>query len=289
MGIGHHSGFQASGAPTPAGPPVLHAASLGAGGVPLLLLHGIGGAGSSWMPVAARLASQRRVLVPDLLGFGQSPWPDTAYTLEEHVAAVDRLLQDRGLGDGPLDVAGHSLGAIVAAELASRTPRMRHLTLVSLPYFTTEEEARRTIGNAGLLARLTVMGHWAAGAVCDVMCALRPQLRFLAPHFAPHVPAEVARDSLMHNYRSYSRTLENVVVRHRLDLALGRLTDRHVTFVHGNADRTAPLGDVQALAKQYSRWRVEVVAAADHHLPILRPELLARLLSEPIAQVSPAG
>jgi len=120
---------------------MLHAADLGSGGVPLLLLHGIGGAGSSWMPVAKQLASERRVIVPDLLGFGQSPWPDVGYTVEEHLDALDRLLIERGLGDRPLDVAGHSLGAILAAELAARYGRVRRLTLVSLPYFATEEEA----------------------------------------------------------------------------------------------------------------------------------------------------
>ena len=112
----------------------------------MLLLHGIGGAGSSWMPVAKQLASERRVIVPDLLGFGQSPWPDVGYTVEEHLDALDRLLIERGLGDRPLDVAGHSLGAILAAELAARSGRVRRLTLVSLPYFATEEEARATRG-----------------------------------------------------------------------------------------------------------------------------------------------
>ena len=264
---------------------MLHAADLGSGGVPLLLLHGIGGAGSSWMPVAKQLASERRVIVPDLLGFGQSPWPDVGYTVEEHLDALDRLLIERGLGDRPLDVAGHSLGAILAAELAARYGRVRRLTLVSLPYFATEEEARATIGKAGGLARLTVMRHWAAGAVCGVMCALRPQLRFLAPHFAPHVPADVARDSLMHNYRSYSRTLENVVVRQRLHGAIERLAARQVTLVHGDVDQTAPLKNVLALAKRHPHWRAEVVEGVGHHLPILRSNLLAALLAPPVEGV----
>ncbi len=100
---------------------------------------------------------------------------------------------------------------------------------------------------------------------------------------ASHLPAEVARDSLMHNYRSYSRSLENVIVRHRLDPALRRLTDRHVMFLHGDADQTAPLPNVQTLEQRHRGWSLRVVTGAGHHLPILRPELLASLLSETLA------
>lgn len=251
----------------------------GAGGRPLLLLHGIGGGKSSWTPVVSILAGHRRTLTPDLLGFGRSPWPDIGYTVDDHLVALEQLLRDRGLATGQIDVAGHSMGAILAAAFAARhAGRVERLTMVCLPYFRSESEARHWIASIGLLARLTVLGHWAAGTICGVMCALRPTLTFLAPHFAPHVPAAVARDALMHNYASYSRTLQNVIVRHRLDPALDRLADRPVRLVHGDRDRSAPLDNVRPLVERYPCWRLQVVAGADHHLPLEQPERLAELL-----------
>ena len=245
---------------------------------PLLLLHGIGAGASSWLQVAQRLAPERRVLAPDLLGFGASPWPDAAYTVDDHLRAVQELLGARGLADSPLEIAGHSMGAILAAELAARLGlRVRRLALVSLPYFRSEAEARESIGQLGVLARLTVLGHWGAGLACGAMCALRPQLRFLAPHFAPHVPAEVARDAVMHNYTSYSRSLEHVIVRHRLEPALERLANLPVLLVHGTGDRSAPIEHVRRLAAAHPHWTLQVVDGADHLLPITRPDVLARL------------
>lgn len=248
---------------------------------PLLLLHGIGGASSAWVPAARILAARRRVLIPDLLGFGRSPWPDAGYRLGDHLDAVGALLERRGLGDGPIDVAGHSMGAILAAELAVRLPqRVRRIVLVSLPYFRSEAEAKRSIGALGVLARLTVLEHWAAGAVCAAMCAFRPQFRFLAPHVTRHVPVDVARDAVLHTYASYSRSLRHVIVRHRLDPAIERLSDRDVLLVHGDADRAAPIDAIRALAARRSHWRLEVVAGADHALPVARPGPLARLLED---------
>jgi pimeloyl-ACP methyl ester carboxylesterase len=252
---------------------------LGGGGVPLLLIHGLGGGKSSWEAAGRKLATGRRVLVPDLVGFGRSPWPDIDYSLDDHLDALEALIRERGIAGGPLDIAGHSMGAILAAELAARNPeRVRRVALVSLPYFRSADEAKAWIGNLGVLARLTALGHWAAGAACALMCATRPVLSFLAPHFAPHVPAAVARDAVLHNFASYSRSLQRVVIHHRPDRALAALAGRPVLLVHGDQDRSAPLDNVRILAAGFPAWRLEVVSGADHHLPIDRPEPVARLL-----------
>ena len=255
---------------------------------PLLLLHGIGAGASAWVPAARTLATRRRVLVPDLLGFGSSPWPEVSYGVHDHLSAILNLLERRGLAAGPLDVAGHSMGAILAAELAVRLGhRARRIALVSLPYFRSEVEAKQAIGTLGVLARLTVLDHWAAGTVCAAMCALRPQLRWLAPHFARHVPADVARDTVMHNYASYSRSLREVIVRHRLEPALERLADRDILLIHGDADRSAPIEHIRPLTARFPHWRLETVPGADHALPIVRAGTVARLLEIFLAPGSP--
>ena len=52
--------------------PTLHTQEYGYHGTTLLLLHGLGGGASMWEPVAEKLATDRRVLVPDLLArFGR--------------------------------------------------------------------------------------------------------------------------------------------------------------------------------------------------------------------------
>jgi len=89
----------------------------------VLLLHGLGAAGSSdLVGVACRppLSGHRR-LVLDLLGFGYSDRPPTfGYRLEDHAQTAAAVLDAAGLSG--CRVVGHSLGGTVAIVLASRRP-----------------------------------------------------------------------------------------------------------------------------------------------------------------------
>lgn len=264
---------------------MLYVLDAGSGDPPLVLLHGLGGGSSTWHGVIRSLhrstGGSPRVLAPDLLGFGRSPWPGSTYSVTDHLDAINVTLAQRGLADQAIDLAGHSLGAILAAEFAAGFPeRVTRLTLVNLPFFSSEDDAREHIATIGALARLTVTGHWAARALCRVMCTLRPSLRFVAPYVARHLPAEVARDSLLHNYISYSRTLMNVIVRTRLDQAFDRLAAANVpiTFLHGEHDLTAPVNNVRRLIKGHSDWRLDLTPAAAHYLPITHPDVVASAL-----------
>lgn len=245
----------------------------------LLLLHGLGGGNSVWAEVAKLLATKMRVLAPDLLGFGRSPWPKGAYTVDDHLAALESLLEHLGLDSAPLNLCGHSMGGILAAELAARRPeQVGKVALVSFPYFKSAEEVQDHVARFGLMARLTVSGHWGARATCGVMCVLRPFLKVAAPYLAPGLPPGVVRDAFQHNFTSYSRTLRNVIVQHRSDAALAALAHQPVLLVHGEEDRTAPLANIQPWLERFPRWRLEVIPEARHFLPIHQPEEVAQLL-----------
>lgn len=84
----------------------------GQGEPPVLLLHGLGATGAVWDGLAGLL--DQRLLAPDLPGHGGSPrLPE--YTFEALAAAVADALDE----PGPVAVLGHSLGGVVALELAS--------------------------------------------------------------------------------------------------------------------------------------------------------------------------
>lgn len=89
-------------------------------GRPLVLLHGIGSNARSWEPVLPLLAAGRRVIAWDAPGYrGSDPLPEGAAD-GAYADALAALLNDRGVS-GAL-VVGHSLGALVAADLALRHP-----------------------------------------------------------------------------------------------------------------------------------------------------------------------
>src|SRR6202163_1989274 len=57
---------------------ILHV-RIGGQGPAVLLLHGYGETGDMWAPLAAELARDRRVVVPDLRGMGLSSRPEDGY------------------------------------------------------------------------------------------------------------------------------------------------------------------------------------------------------------------
>ena len=93
-------------------------------GEPLVLVHGLGGSWRWWSPVLELLAARRRVYVVDLPRLRD---PVGAPQLSEWLARwLDAMALER------FELAGHSLGGLVAAELAAeRREQTRRLVLVA--------------------------------------------------------------------------------------------------------------------------------------------------------------
>lgn len=95
----------------------------------VLCLHCSMGSSRQWRPLAARIGNRRRIVAPDLLGYGNNPpWPrQRRLRLEDE---VNRLLRRLATLTAPVDVVGHSFGAAVAVKLALTHPeRVRSLCL----------------------------------------------------------------------------------------------------------------------------------------------------------------
>ncbi len=87
---------------------------------PVVLVHGIGTSERYFRPLTAELRRDRRVLVPDLPGFGRSPRPDRVPAVADLADVVLAVLRHRGLDRAVL--VGHSMGAQVVAEAMLRAP-----------------------------------------------------------------------------------------------------------------------------------------------------------------------
>jgi 3-oxoadipate enol-lactonase len=94
----------------------------------LVLLHSLLSDRTSFEPLAARLAGERRLVMVNLPGFGVSP--PAGPTLDDYADAVAAMVDDLALPPGT-DVLGNGLGGFVALMLASRHgPRFERMVLV---------------------------------------------------------------------------------------------------------------------------------------------------------------
>ncbi len=122
-------------------------------GVPLLLLHGFTGRGTSWGRHATALARRFRVITVDLPGHGRSSTPaDPARASIERTADDLAAILDR-TGDQPAHVIGYSLGARVALRLAVAHPRAIRRLVLESPSAGLSTEGERAARRAADAAR----------------------------------------------------------------------------------------------------------------------------------------
>jgi pimeloyl-ACP methyl ester carboxylesterase len=108
-------------------------------GEPLLLLHGMTGAGGDWIHAGRdELAQKYRLIVPDLRGHGRST--SSAEALTHRQCALDILaLLDR-LGIHRCKAVGLSMGGNTLLHMATRSPeRLEAMVLVSATAYFPEQ------------------------------------------------------------------------------------------------------------------------------------------------------
>jgi pimeloyl-ACP methyl ester carboxylesterase len=249
-------------------------------GPPLLLLHGWPQHSWAWRAVAPLLATDFRVLMPDLRGFGASGTPaggyDPATFAEDAVALLDAL----GLDEA--GVVGHDWGGFAAYLLGLRHPdRVRGLVVCNAPHPWAPLDAR---------AVLELWRTWYVTLVASPAGARIVASRRFIPWFlrlggrdhvfddaaaeryaAPLREAARARAS-QQLYRSYLRAARDVFV--RKPYAGQRLTVP-TRAVFGRADFYIPVASAIDAEAHADDWAVEVLDGCGHWTPEERPEIVA--------------
>ena len=91
----------------------------GSGGVPLVLLHGVGSDKSVWRPQLDHFGAVRRTLAFDYPGYGDSEFITDA-SRDDFAAAILAAMDALGIGEA--HVCGLSLGGVVALAMHAAAP-----------------------------------------------------------------------------------------------------------------------------------------------------------------------
>lgn len=110
----------------------------------VLALHGLPGSSRDFRWLAPAVAPVARFVRPDLPGFGETPEATGPSTTVSARAAVAIELIER-LELAPVVVAGHSMGGVVAAAVATMRPDLvRAVVLISSPGFEVHRGFKKT-------------------------------------------------------------------------------------------------------------------------------------------------
>ena len=140
----------------------------GAGEPTILFIHGWTSDRHAFKPQVAHFAKSHRVITTDQLGHGLSEAPEMNYTPHNQAQVMGELLD--GLKIKDVVVIGHSMGGLIAAELAAMRPDQVKAVIMVDPaqFFVSEKAATNMTANlermkAGEMAE--VMGDLAKGVL----------------------------------------------------------------------------------------------------------------------------
>lgn len=234
---------------------------LAGGGLPLLMIHGLGCTGSHDYPHVARAPALagRHVVVLDLLGSGYSDRPaGFGYRVEDHAGTVTALIDALGLDR--LDLYGHSMGGSVAIVAAGRL-------------------GARVAGLVVSEANLDAGG----GPGSRRIAAWSPEDYAVRGHAETIAAAEAAGNA---DWAATMRTSAPAAVHGgaRSLVEGGRPPWRELLYRHSGrrsfivGARSLPGPDVEALAR--NGVAVPVVADAGHSMALQNPKALAAAIAE---------
>lgn len=261
-------------------------------GPPLLFVHGHSGRWANWMLNIPAFAGSRRVIAPDLPGFGHSPMPEWRISIENYGRFLARLLDAMEV-EGALPVVGNSTGAFISAELAVKDPgRVEALVLVTAAGLSTKY--------VGLSEELLRRGWFRAFARAVNAYASIPEARVETLVRRPRLRAAVLAQVVRHPTR-LDPAIAAELLRGAGRPAAPFTTDAIVDY---DIRDDLPRVDCPALIVWGEKDRVVGVEAAEEyrralphakfvmfddtgHLPMIeRPEEFNRLLEEFLGELS---
>lgn len=252
-------------------------------GLPVLMLHGQPTWSYLWRKIIPPVAAGRRVIAPDLMGFGLSDKPpDRDYSFVEHAGMLERFIETLGLRE--LTLVLHDWGGPIGLQYAVRHPEnMKALVLVNTfagtgfraPWWF-RLPTRTPVLSDLLVRRLNLFGRYAVrfGSLSRVSAEVRREYRERHPDYASRkgvaaFPKMIPLSSRDEAWRPMAETRQRLA---------GLKTP--TLFIAGDRDPVSRWLGVDWILEPMPHARVEIVEKAGHYIQEDRPEELARLIVE---------
>ncbi|MFI6855556.1 alpha/beta fold hydrolase [Streptomyces sp. NPDC050416] len=241
--------------------------------VPLVLVHGHPFDRTMWAPQLRTFSAVRRVIAPDLRGYGASPTAPALTDFAQFARDIEALLDELGVESFVL--AGLSMGGQIAMDCYRQFPgRVRGLVLAdTFPAAETPEGVRTRDAMADRLLREGMRGY--ADEVLERMVA-------------PSAPAEVkAHVHRMMTATSPEGAAAALRARARRPDYTALLTQVGVPalVVVGADDTYTPVSDARALHAALPDASLHVIEGAAHMPNLERPAEFDQALGDFLARV----
>ena len=238
-------------------------------GPDVVLLHPFPSCHELWLPVAQRLATKYRVILPDLRAHGRSGVPERAALMADYADDLDALCRELKVGKAVW--AGISIGGYILFEIWRRHPqRIRAMAILcsKAPADTPEAKAVRLKSVDDVMERgvsffldaqlSKLLGETTQRSRRDIADAARKTMRFATPQGIAAVQRGMAErpDSVP--------TLPSVSVPTQL--------------VGGEEDTLAPRAEIERMQAGIRGSSMAIVPKAGHYVCFEQPDDTFRIL-----------
>ena len=235
------------------------------GDLTLVLLHGAGSSATIWDPLIEQLGGRWPVLAPNLPGHGGDAGPNRR-SIEEYATWLEAYLA--GHAEGPVVLAGHSMGGAIAMEAALR----RRAELAGLILISTG-------------ARLRVAPEVLAGIPVDFPGTMRQMGEYA---FTPGAPVELLKESQVRLDQAGAEVVHGDFSACDAFDVMARLEqiDLPTLVLCGTEDRMTPPKYSELLVQQIPGARLELIEGTGHMGPAEQPAAFALPISEFLEELS---
>jgi 2-hydroxymuconate-semialdehyde hydrolase len=253
-------------------------------GFPVLLIHGSGpgvSAYANWRLVMPELAKTRRVVAPDMVGFGFTERPEGIhYAMDVWVAQAVALMDALKLSR--VDLVGNSFGGALALALAIRHPeRVRRLVLM---------------GSVGVDFKITagLDAVWGYQPSMDNMRQLMGWFAYNQKLATDELVALRYQASIRPGFHESYCAMFPAPRQRWVDAMASRDEDiralPHETLViHGREDQVIPLANSVKLSQLIARSQLHVFGQCGHWTQIEHAGRFAQLVSNFLAEAERSG
>lgn len=236
-------------------------------GPPIVFVHGLGGTQNVWHGVIDALSLHHHCVALDLRGHGRSGGAGT-FSMKGWAQDVEALITALELP--PVTLVGHSMGTLIAQQLAHSRPELvDNVVLIGgISYFEPPVkqayEERATLVEAEGMDAL--VDAWLPGALSARNAAKLPQLvGLLREVFLRNDPASYAKSC---------RAIAKATAVSRSDIGQPTL------LIVGDHDRSTPIAMTEELHREIPVSLVRVVPNAAHWVPLEQPDAIAAAVLE---------
>ena len=255
-------------------------------GETLLLIHGMAGSSATWRDVIPALATNYRVIAPDLLGHGESDKPRGDYSLGAFAASLRDLLD--ALGIARATIIGQSLGGGIAMQFAyQHRDRCERVVLIGSGGLGPDLSwTLRLLSAPGAELILPVIAPPQVLSAGNKIKSLLSSAGVQSPRGA-ELWSAYSSLSDRDTRNAFLRTLRSVVdYRGQAVSALSKLhltAQMPVMFVWGDKDKIIPVAHGYAAHEALPGSRLEIMPGLGHFPHVEAPAAVVELLEDFIA------